>query len=104
MRSNRLLWLGVAAALAAAASGTHAEPGDYSTLQTARNLLFPPGPSHPVTPAERTGPFPLLSNPPGFDDGFEPGAYGVWQTIQLHPDTGTVCGNGSPYKFFVNLV
>jgi hypothetical protein len=106
MRSNRLLSLSVAATLAALApaSAARAELGDYSALQTARNLLFPPGPTHPVTPAERTGPFPLLSNPPGFDDGFEPGAYGVWQTIQLHPDTGTVCGNGSPYKFFVNLV
>ena len=37
-------------------------------------------------------------------DGFRPGAYSEWQTIQLAPQTGAVCGNGSPYKFFVNRV
>ncbi|MGH7289335.1 MAG: pectin acetylesterase-family hydrolase [Myxococcota bacterium] len=79
-----------------------AELGDYSTLQVVRNLLVPPGPDNPVSDGEQTGPFPLLANPPGFDDGFDPARYYEWQTIQLHPGTDSVCGNGSPYKFFVN--
>lgn len=48
--------------------------------------------------------YPMISNPEGFDDGFSPGRYNKWQTVQLSPETGAVCGNGSPYKFFVNRV
>lgn len=93
-----------AAALALAPLPLRAEAGDYSFWQTLVNLVNPPGPDNPVTPAQRQGPYPLLPNPPGFDDGFDPGAYGVWQTVQLAPETGATCGNGSPYKFFVNRV
>lgn len=81
-----------------------AEPGDYSAWQTIVNLVFPPPADNPVTPAQRLGTYPLLANPSGFDDGFRPGTYSSWQTVQLHPSTGAVCGNGSPYKFFVNRV
>ena len=92
-----LIILGVAIALPA-----YAEPGDYERGRTLWNLLFPPPADNPVTPEQATDPFPLLVSPPGFDDGFEPGRYLEWQTIQLHPDTEAVCGNGSSYKFFVN--
>lgn len=81
-----------------------AEPGDYSSFQTFLNLLFPPGPDRPVSPAERSGEFGLKSNPGSFEDGFSGGRYLQWQTVKLHPSTGAVCGNGSPYKFFVNRV
>jgi hypothetical protein len=81
-----------------------AELGDYSAFQTLLNLAFPPGADNPVTPAQTQGPYPLKPNPAGFADGFSRGAYYQWQTIQLAPSTGSVCGNGSPYKFFVNRV
>ncbi|MBL8297276.1 MAG: hypothetical protein JNN30_02910 [Rhodanobacteraceae bacterium] len=95
----------LAAALAAtalSAAPVHAELGDYTFWQTLANLVSPPRADNPVTPAQRSGQYPLLSNPAGFADGFQPGAYGQWQTIRLAPQTGAVCGNGSPYKFFVN--
>lgn len=94
------LSLGIGAMLTPA----HAEPGDYSGFRSFLNLLFPPGPDRPVRSSEREGDYALLSNPPGFEDGFTPGGYYGWQTVQLHPSTGAVCGNGSPYKFFVNRV
>lgn len=81
-----------------------AELGDYNVWQTLSNLLAPPGPDNPVTPAQRLGPYPMLANPSGFDSGFKPGHYYVWQRVELAPQTGAVCGNGSPYKFFVNRV
>lgn len=96
----------VASALAVAlvALPAQAEEGDYSWWQTLANLVSPPKADNKVTAAQRTGDYPLLSNPSGFADGFRPGAYHQWQTIQLAPETGAVCGNGSPYKFFVNRV
>ncbi|MCK0536199.1 pectinacetylesterase family protein [Alcanivorax quisquiliarum] len=86
------------------ASPALAELGDYSAWQTAINLFSPRPADNPVTAADQTGPYPLLLNPAGFDDGFSPGAYYAWQTIQMAPETGAVCGNGSPFKFFVNRV
>ncbi len=83
---------------------TWAEPGDYNFWQTLRNLFSPPGPDNPVTWEQRQGMYPLLSNPQAFDDEFSGGDYLQWQTVQLHPDTGALCGDGSPYKFFVNRV
>lgn len=81
-----------------------AELGDYSAFQSLLNLAFPPGPDNPVTPAQTQGPYPLKANPAGFADGFKRGAYYQWQTVQLAASTGAICGNGSPYKFFVNRV
>ena len=81
-----------------------AELGDYSAWRTFLNLLFPPRADNPVTPGERVGDYPLLANPSGFNDGFRDGDYRRWQTVKLAPPTGAVCGNGSPYKFFVNRV
>lgn len=89
--------------LAAPLAGVHAEEGDYDAWQTGLNLLFPPRADNPVTPAQSDAArYPLIDNPPGFDDGFSPGAYGVWQTVQVDPSTGAACADGSPYKFFVN--
>lgn len=80
------------------------EPGDYSWCDTLKHLTNPPGADNPVTPAQREGLYPLLSNPSNFEDGWDPKKHYIWQTVQLHPDTGAICGNGSPYKFFVNRV
>lgn len=81
-----------------------AELGDYGFWRTLGNLVSPPGADNPVTAAQRLGDYPLLANPAGFNDGFSPGGYYTWQTIPLSAETGAVCGNGSPYKFFVNRV
>lgn len=81
-----------------------AEEGDYSFWQTLANLVSPPKADNKVTAAQRQGNYPLRSNPSGFADGFSRGAYSQWQTVQLAPETGAVCGDGSPYKFFVNRV
>ncbi|KAF0809033.1 hypothetical protein A167_02243 [Alcanivorax sp. S71-1-4] len=81
-----------------------AELGDYNAWQTTVNIFSPRTADNPVTPADQTGPYPLLTNPSGFSDGFAPGNYYAWQTIQMAPETGAVCGNGSPFKFFVNRV
>lgn len=92
------------ACMAGVTPRAHAEAGDYSAFQTIVNLVSPPPADNPVTPAQMQGPYPLLPNPSPYDDGFSPGAYYQWQTIKLAPSTGAVCGNGSPYKFFVNRV
>ncbi|CAD5109422.1 pectin acetylesterase-family hydrolase [Zestomonas carbonaria] len=90
--------------LLAASLPAQAELGDYSFWQSLTNLVAPPGADNKVTPAQRTGPYPLLANPAGFNSGFKPANHYAWQTVQLAPQTGAVCGDGSPYKFFVNRV
>lgn len=99
-----LLAATAAIGLAAASAPAQAEEGDYSPLEAFFNLFFPPAADEPVRPREQDGPYPLLPNPAGFEDGFESGAYTRWQKVDLAPETGAVCGNGSPYKFFVNRV
>lgn len=98
-----LCWALLAACLVPP-SPAAAELGDYGFWDTLGNLVNPPGADNPVTADQRQGDYPLLANPPGFNDGFSPGNYYAWQTIGLAPETGAVCGNGSPYKFFVNRV
>ncbi|WP_430472539.1 pectin acetylesterase-family hydrolase [Zestomonas insulae] len=85
-------------------SVAHAELGDYSFWQSTINLVAPPRADNKVTSSQRLGIYPLLANPAGFDSGFKPARYYAWQTVKLAPQTGAVCGNGSPYKFFVNRV
>ena len=106
LRTRRPAALAVATALALALPATPvlAEEGDYAAWQTALNLLFPPGADNPVRASQKTGQYPLLPDPSSFDDGFHPGAYWTWQTIRVSAASGAVCGNGSPYKFFVNRV
>jgi hypothetical protein len=94
----------IAAAVVLCGLPVAAEVGDYTALQTLANLVSPPGPNNPVSAAEQQGPYPLKASPSTFSDGFQPGRYYEWQTIQLHPSTDAVCGNGTPYKFFVNRV
>lgn len=94
----------VCALLCASGVPAAAEEGDYSGWQKLLNLMSPPPADDPVRPEERQGDFPLLSNPSGFEDGFAPSAYLKWQTVQLGVETGAICGNGTPYKFFVNRV
>ncbi|CAN7577849.1 pectin acetylesterase-family hydrolase [Pseudomonas sp. LjRoot71] len=81
-----------------------AEEGDYNFWQTLSNLVSAPAADNKVTPAQRVGPYPLLANPSGFNSGFKPANYYAWQTVRMAPQTGAVCGNGSPYKFFINRV
>lgn len=96
---------GVAPLLVSAlALPVQAEQGDYNFWQTMSNLVVAPTADSKVTPAQRLGPYPLLANPAGFDSGFKPANYYAWQTVQMAPQTGAVCGNGSPYKFFINRV
>ena len=82
-----------------------AELGDYGFWKTLSNLFSPPRADNPVTSDQaNANQYPLLSNPSNFSDGFSPGGYLQWQAVQLDPSTGAICGNGSPYKFFVNRV
>ncbi|MFP6799293.1 MAG: pectin acetylesterase-family hydrolase [Pseudomonas sp.] len=90
--------------VSALAMPVQAEQGDYNFWQTLSNLVVAPAADNKVTPAQRVGPYPLLANPGGFNSGFKPTNYYAWQTVQMAPQTGAVCGNGSPYKFFVNRV
>jgi hypothetical protein len=90
--------------VSALAMPVQAEQGDYNFWQTLSNLVVAPAADNKVTPAQRLGPYPLLANPSGFNSGFKPANYYAWQTVQMAPQTGAVCGNGSPYKFFVNRV
>lgn len=101
---SALLACCVSAAALLTTTPAHAELGDYGFWKTLLNLTSPPPADNKVTPEQGLGPYPLLSNPGGFDSGFRPGNYYGWQTIRLAPQTGAVCGNGSPYKFFVNRV
>lgn len=101
---SRLKLLAIALAASLFALPAHAELGDYSAWRTMLNLVSPPAPDNRITPGDLDGPYPLLANPSGFNDGFSPGNYYAWQTIQMAPETGAVCGNGSPFKFFVNRV
>lgn len=82
-----------------------AELGDYGFWQTLANLFSPMQADNPVTSEQANAAlYPLKTNPNNFNDGFSPGNYLAWQTVQLSPSTGAICGNGSPYKIFVNRV
>lgn len=100
----RVVRFSLCALLLLPALSVQAEQGDYNFWQTMSNLVSPPPADNKVTPTQRLGPYPLLANPAGFNSGFKPGNYYAWQTVQMAPQTGAVCGNGSPYKFFVNRV
>ncbi|MGO4263129.1 pectin acetylesterase-family hydrolase [Lysobacter sp. TAB13] len=101
-RHVAVVLLGGAVALSSLPS--QAEQGDYGFFETIRNLISPPKANNKVQPAQRTGQYPLLSRDTARADGFDPAAYYQWQTVQLPAETGAICGNGSPYKVFVNRV
>ncbi|GAA5525087.1 hypothetical protein Maes01_01647 [Microbulbifer aestuariivivens] len=96
------------AALAVAAmtfsGGVFAEPGDYGFWKTLRNLSKPREANAAVTDTQTQGMYPLSVADPGFNDGFDPGDYDNWQQVDVPASTGAMCGNGSPYKFFVYRV
>ncbi len=89
--------------LALMAVPAHAEVGDYTPLRSFLNLFFPPQADNPVDDALRDRlPMPLIENPEGFDDGFNPQLFQLWQTVSLDESTGAICGDGSPFEFYVN--
>jgi len=82
----------------------HAEVGDYSSFKSMLNLIFPPSANDPVNEAleQRLSFLPMIENPRDFQDGFNPKVYKKWQTVKLSENTGAMCGDGSPYEFYVN--
>lgn len=96
--------LTLAASLFAFSNSALAEPGDYGFWTTLGNLIHPPTANAPVTPEQTQGMYPLTLDDPAFDDDFDPAAYDHWQKIDVPASSGAMCGNGSPYKFFVYRV
>ncbi|MEW5248959.1 pectin acetylesterase-family hydrolase [Microbulbifer sp. 2201CG32-9] len=94
----------IAASLLTLSASAHSEPGDYGFWTTLGHLFNPPKANAPVTPAQTQGMYPLSLDDPGFNDGFDHGDFDDWQQVNLSADTGAMCGNGSPYKFFVYRV
>ncbi len=91
------------ALLAACAEETNPNPhGYYTPGETLTNLSRPPKPDRLIAADERAGKFALITNPEDFNDGFISSKYGVWQEVKLHESTGAICGNGSPFKFYIN--
>lgn len=85
-------------------SSAFAEPGDYGFWATLGNLASPRQANAPVTPTETEGMYPLSMDDAAFNDGFDPADYNNWQKVDVPASTGAMCGNGSPYKFFVYRV
>lgn len=81
-----------------------AEPGDYGFWKTLGNLFYPEQANDPVSFSETQGMYPLQQPVSGFDDGFNPGNYDNWQKVDVPLSSGAMCGNGSPFKFFVYRV
>ncbi|WP_298776665.1 pectin acetylesterase-family hydrolase [uncultured Shewanella sp.] len=80
------------------------DDGYYSSWQSALHLLWPPKADNLIRDSERIGPYPLLSNPVDFQDGFKPRLFNLWQQVNLSKETGAICGNGSEYKFYIRRV
>jgi hypothetical protein len=81
------------------------EPGDYNALQMAWNLISPPAADAPVNnTTDQRYAYPLVGSKGGGTLGnYDPRAYYKWQQVNLPASTGARCGDGSPYKIFVNL-
>lgn len=79
------------------------ELGYLNGVQIYSNKVNPYTADSPVTQDQKSArSYPLLPNPAGFDDEFIPNKFSSWQVVQLGPETGATCGDGSPYKFFIN--
>lgn len=77
--------------------------GDYSFAESFKNRFVPPKANKPITDADQAKvPLPIKAARKDFKDGFSPAVYGIWQEVTLDPATGASCGDGSPYKFWVN--
>lgn len=93
------------AALSFAKSGVAPEPGDYNAWQRFWNLVQPPKADAPVndtTDQRFAYPLPAVQGG-GTKAGYNPRAFYKWQQINLPASSGARCGNGTPYKIFVNL-
>ena len=101
IRSTRAFLLAMTLAVTGSA---HAEPGDYGFWATLGNLISPPTANNPVTTDQAQGMYPLTLNDPSFNDDFDPGDFDNWQKVDVPISSGAMCGNGSPYKFFVYRV
>ncbi len=93
------------AAASFAKSGVAPEPGDYNAWQRTWNLVSPPKADVPVNQAtDQRFAYPLIATQGGGTKaGYNPRAFYKWQQVNLPASTGARCGNGSPYKIFVNL-
>lgn len=93
------------AAASFAKSGVAPEPGDYNALQRTWNLVTPPKADVPVNQTtDQRFAYPLIATQGGgTKSGYNPRAFYKWQQVNLPASTGARCGNGSPYKIFVNL-
>lgn len=79
------------------------ELGYLNSEQIYSNKRSPFSADNPVNQGQRSARnYPLLPNSANFDDEFKPKDFSKWQVIQLGPETGATCGDGSPYKFFIN--
>lgn len=77
--------------------------GNYSFFESFINRFKPRTANKPITQADQAqSPIALKPVRKGFKDGFSPALYDVWQEVTLDPATGASCGDGSPYKFWVN--
>lgn len=85
-------------------TSVYAEPGDYGFWKTLGNLFSPEKADDPVSFAETQGMYPLSQTQAGFNYGFQPGDYDKWQKVDVPLSTGAMCGNGTPFKFFVYRV
>lgn len=78
------------------------DAGDYDLAQSISNTFSPPKADNPISVDDYSKvPIAIDLPDPDFKDGFNPGAYGIWQEVTLDPKTGASCGDGSPYKFWV---
>ncbi len=93
------------AAASFAKSGVAPEPGDYNAWQRTWNLVTPPKADAPVNQTtDQRFAYPLIATQGGGTKaGYNPRAFYKWQQVNLPASTGARCGNGSPYKIFVNL-
>ncbi|WP_396587460.1 pectin acetylesterase-family hydrolase [Bermanella sp. R86510] len=94
----------IALSLLIATSVAQAEPGDYGFWKTLGNLISPERADNPVSSQQTQGMYPLSQPQDGFNDNFDLSNYDEWQKVDVPASTGAMCGNGSPYKFFVNRV
>lgn len=104
IRTIRQASLACVASTILLSGSVQAEPGDYGFWATLGNLVNPRDANAPVTADQTQGMYPLSQDDPNFNDGFDPADYDNWQKVDVPASTGAMCGNGSPYKFFVYRV
>ena len=88
-----------------ARTGVIQEPGDYNAFQRSWNLISPPKADVPVNQTtDQRFAYPLIATQGGGTKaGYNPKAFYKWQQVNMPASTGARCGNGTPYKIFVNL-